>query len=116
MIKSKNEVIEVSTGEVTPLGADENLIKKANEELKEFFKSDVNYKMINDNLYINRAWINEDKEECLCLTLNDTINVYVDENINVIYGDVITGEWEVLNIEELNKVLNYILNYIECLN
>lgn len=112
MLNLKNEVIEVSTGAVTNLGADEGLINAAKEELKEIFESDITYRKINDSLHINRAWIGESKKECLCLVLNDKISIYIDENIEVVCGDIITGEWLDLDIEECNNIFNDILKML----
>lgn len=111
MIKLKSDVMVSSIGNVTTLD-DNSLIKEVKEGLKELLKSDISYKSINDNLYISRAWIGENKRECLCIVLNDKISIYVDENIEAICGDIITGEWLDLDIEECNNILNSVFDIL----
>ena len=85
----------------------------AKEELKEvFYNKDINYKQYKENLYVNRAWIGKDEKECLCLVLNDKISIYIDENIEPICGDIITGEWLDLDLEECCNLLNDMLGKI----
>ena len=112
MIKLKSEVIETSTGVVTTLATDKNLIVAVKEELKEIFKSNISNKRYNDKVYIHRAWLGEDERECICLVLNDKISIYVNENIEVICGDIITGEWLDLDIEECENILEDILKIL----
>ena len=84
-------------------------IGKVIEALKSFYNSKENYKQINDNLYITRSWYGSQRIEELCIVLNDKVSIYVDSNISATHGDIITGSWDDLTLEECNNYLNYIL-------
>lgn len=94
------------------LKKDTKTLKEVKEEIKNIFNSNINYKSFNDNLYLTRAWTGQEQKESLCFTLNDKISIYVDENINILSGDIITGEWLDLDIEESKKFLNDIFKIL----
>lgn len=112
MIKLKCDVVSESIGNVVVTELEENLTIGVKEELKEIFKSDISNKRFNDSIYLHRAWLGENERECMCLVLNDKISIYIDENIKAICGDIITGEWLDLDIEECNNILEDILRIL----
>ena len=88
-------------------------IDSSKKIIKDMFINDTGYKEFNPNLYATLGAIEEHDKECYCFTLNDKINIYIDENINVILGDRITADgWDDLELEEAKNIFNTILNII----
>ena len=112
MIKLKSEVIETNIKTVSEVEDKEDVFAAAKEELKKVFKSNLTYKQYNDNLYVNRAWLGAEEKERLCLVLNDKVSIYIDENIEPVCGDIITGEWLGLDLEECKNILNNMFKLI----
>lgn len=64
-----------------------------------------------DDVWVEVAWIGENKKECYCFTFNHKVTIYCDiENIEnkskvkVLQGDIITGGyWLDLTEEELQQ-------------
>ena len=88
-------------------------ITAAKELIKDMFKNGIGYKEFNDSLYVTLGAIEEHDGESYCFTYFDKINIYVDENANLIYGDRVTAEgWEDLEPETAKEAYIIILDLV----
>ena len=109
----ESKIGETSLELVKALTYKEDAIKAAKEELKNVFEDrNINYKSYKDNLYVNRVLLGKNKREFLCLVLNDKVSIYIDKDIDAICGDIITGEWLDLDLEECEEYLKDMLKVI----